>query len=228
MLHTTQGIVLGYIKYHETSVIVKIFTAAFGLQTYIIQGVRKKDAKYKIALFQPLTLLDMVVYHKPQRSIQRIAEAHCHRPNTDILINIKKATIAIFIAELLSKAVCEEEANEKLFHFLWQSVICLNEQVVHYECFHLIFMLQLSHYLGFGISTDQDIYKQLRLAGQHWKIDKDTQEGLHTLLANKTYGVSMPSRIIKRRITETIVKFYQLHIEALHTFNALHILQEIS
>ena len=108
MLHTTQGIVLSHIKYRETSIIAKIFTEAFGLQAYLVQGVRTKKPKYNIALFQPLTLLDMVVLHKKQRSIQRITEIRCYTPNSNILTNISKATIAIFIAEFLTKVIREE------------------------------------------------------------------------------------------------------------------------
>jgi DNA repair protein RecO (recombination protein O) len=81
MLHKTKGIVLHYIKYSETSIIVKIYTETFGIQSYIVNGVRSKNNKNKIALFQPLTLLDMVVYHKANAtSLNRIAEVRCSEP----------------------------------------------------------------------------------------------------------------------------------------------------
>ena len=166
MLHKTQGIVLGYIKYRETSVIVNVFTEAWGLQGYLVQGVRTKKPRYSIALFQPLTLLDMVVYHKKQGGLQRVAEVKCHRPNSHILGNLKKAAMAVFLAEFLGKVVREEERNEHLFNFLWQSVVKLDEQTVQYDLFHLRFLLQLSHYLGFGIGTAEDVYTQLRRSGQ--------------------------------------------------------------
>lgn len=228
MLHTTQGIVLGYIKYRETSIIAKIFTKDLGLQAYIIQGVRAKKPKYNIALFQPLTLLDMVVYHQKQRGVQRVAEVQRYTPNNDILANIKKATIAVFLAELLAKVIREEERNEDLFNFLWQAVVSLNEKTVGYEFFYLTFMLQLGHYLGFGISTVQDIYTQLRRSGQYWEIDQETLGGLNALLSGKVAGHIDMDRVVKRRVTEVIIKFYQLHIDSLHTLKSLKVLQEIS
>jgi DNA repair protein RecO (recombination protein O) len=228
MLHTTQGIVLGYIKYRETSIIAKIFTKDLGLQAYIIQGVRAKKPKYNIALFQPLTLLDMVVYHQKQRGVQRVAEVQRYTPNSDILANIKKATIVVFLAELLAKVIREEERNEDLFDFLWRAVVSLNEQTVGYEFFYLTFMLQLGHYLGFGISTVQDIYTQLRRSGQHWEIDQETLEGLNALLSGKVSGHVNMDRVVKRRVTEAIIKFYQLHIDSLYTLKSLKVLQEIS
>ena len=65
MLYKTRGIALNYIRYRESSIIAKIYTEAFGIQSYIVNGVRSSKSKTnRIALFQPLTLLDMVVYHK--------------------------------------------------------------------------------------------------------------------------------------------------------------------
>ena len=48
MTHKTKGIVLRTIKYGETSVVVTIFTELFGVQTYMVNGVRttkKSSAK---------------------------------------------------------------------------------------------------------------------------------------------------------------------------------------
>jgi len=229
MLHTTQGIVLSHIKYRETSIIAKIFTKALGLQAYIVHGVRAKKSKYSIAFFQPLTLLDMIVYHKKQKSIQRVAEIRCHTPNSDILTNINKATIAVFLAEFLTKVIREEEHNEPLFQFLWQEVVDLNEQSAGYESFYLTFMLQLSHYLGFGISTCQDIYTQLRRSGQHWAIDQETVTQLDHLLADRAaHKHENMDKPLKRRATEAVIKFYQLHIDSLDTLKSLKVLQEIN
>jgi DNA repair protein RecO (recombination protein O) len=66
MLSKTQGIVINYVKYKESSIIAKIYTKEFGIQSYIENGVRSARAKNKIALFQPLTLLDLVIYHKEE------------------------------------------------------------------------------------------------------------------------------------------------------------------
>ena len=229
MLYTTQGIVLSHIKYRDTSIITKIFTETWGLQTYIVQGVRAKKPKHNIALFQPLALLDMVVRHKKQRNMQYVTEVRCHAPNSNILTNIHKATMVVFLAEFLTKVIREEEHNEKLFYFLREEVVRLNEQPAGYEFFYLTFMLRLSHYLGFGISTFQDIYTQLRRLGQHWEIDQETVECLDHLLANKlTQEHLIIDKSLRRRVTEIIIKFYQLHIDSLDTLKSLKVLQEIN
>ena len=45
MLEKTRGIVLRTTDYGETSLVVKVFTEAYGLQSYIVNSVRKPGAK---------------------------------------------------------------------------------------------------------------------------------------------------------------------------------------
>ena len=77
MLHKTRGIVFKFTPYGETSIILNVFTDAFGLQSYIVNGIRTKSNRSKIAIYQPLTLLDMVVYHKEHAAIMRMKEVSC-------------------------------------------------------------------------------------------------------------------------------------------------------
>ena len=99
MLHKTRGIVLNYIKHRETSIITHIYTELFGRQSYIINGVRSHRSKIKLTLFQPLTILDLEVYYKPVRDLQRIKEVRNHTLLFNIPNDIHKSSIAIFIAE---------------------------------------------------------------------------------------------------------------------------------
>ncbi|MBL7720826.1 MAG: recombination protein O N-terminal domain-containing protein, partial [Chitinophagaceae bacterium] len=64
-LHKTKGIVLRTVKYGETSVIVTLFTELFGIQSYLVNGVRASSKKGtgKANMFQPAAILDLVVYH---------------------------------------------------------------------------------------------------------------------------------------------------------------------
>ncbi len=228
MLHKTQGIVLSHIKYGETSIIARIFTEVSGLQSYIIHGLRKKKSQYSMALFQSLTLLDIVVYHRKQRGLQRIAEVKCSRPNSHLLLNIKKTTIAVFLADLLAKVLHKEEHNKPLFNFLWQAVLALEKQSTNYELFHLEFMLQLCRYLGFGISTTEEIYSQLRYSGQYKPPSQQAIQGLNNLLKKETKRYVLISKPLRRELLDTVIQFYQLHIESLCTLPSLKVLQEIS
>ncbi|MFC0185163.1 DNA repair protein RecO [Pseudarcicella hirudinis] len=150
MLRKTKGIVINYIRYRETSIIVKIFTEEFGIQTFIENGVRSAKSKNKIALFQPLTLLDLVVYHKEGKDLHRISELKCLIPFQTLPFNIYKSSIALFITEILGKCMKEETGNISLFRFLLNSILWLDAAEDDFENFHLQFLIKLASFLGFS------------------------------------------------------------------------------
>jgi DNA repair protein RecO (recombination protein O) len=148
MLHSTKGIVLHSIKYSESSIIVKIYTDLFGIQSYLVKGIRNVRSKIKPGLFQCLTLLDMVAYHREKQSLQILKEVHLAFPYQNLPFDIRKSAVAIFINELVYKSIREEEPNPDLFTFLWQTCLLLDETHDSVSWFHIRFALQLMHFLG--------------------------------------------------------------------------------
>ena len=119
-LHKTRGIVLRTVKYGETSLIVTIFTDLFGIQTYLINGVRAstKKGSGKANLFQPTAILDLIVYHNDLRNLQRMKEFRWGHLYQNIFSDIKKNAVSLFMVELLAKCLKQPEANEDLFSFV--------------------------------------------------------------------------------------------------------------
>lgn len=149
MLHKTRGIVLKTTSYGESSVITQVFTEKFGLQSYIINGVKKPRAKISLNMLQPLHLLDMVVYHKNNGGIQRVAELKNAPLLQTIPYNIVKSSIVMFLNEVLYKTIKQQSADEHLFDFLFSAVELLDHQNAGLANFHLLFLVRLSRYLGF-------------------------------------------------------------------------------
>src|SRR5688572_1047669 len=157
VIHKTKGIVFRFTRYGETSIIVSIFTELFGLQSYIVNGVRSASARNKIALYQPLTLLELVVYHRPNANINRIKEIRCIHPYQTITSDVRKSAIAIFLNELVNKTVKEESHASELCSFLVNSFISLDTIGERAENFHLLFMIRLSRLLGFGAFNTNEV-----------------------------------------------------------------------
>jgi len=149
MLHKTRGIVFKMTDYGESSVIVQVFTEKFGLQSYMVNGAKKPKAKISRNMLQPLHLLDMVVYHKNTGNVQRIKELK----NTPLLhtvpYDVIKSSIAIFLNEVLYKAVKQQSPDEHLFGFVFSAIEWLDHQEDAIANFHLLFLIQLTRYLGF-------------------------------------------------------------------------------
>src|SRR5579871_5470985 len=157
MLANTKGVVFRFTNYGETSIIVNIFTAAFGLQSYIVNGVRGKSSKTKMALFQPLTLLDLVVYHRENASILRIKEVKCIHPYQSISSDFRKSTITMFLHEVINKTIKDQSHAQELCEFLIQTLTHFDLQQANIENFHLIFLIKLSQHLGFRPSETAEI-----------------------------------------------------------------------
>ena len=146
----TKGIVLSYIKYSETSIIVRVFTREFGLKSYIVNGVRSKSTKSKMAIYQPLTLLDLVVYDKEGSNLNRISEAKLIAPFQLIPFDFLRSGIAMFMAEVMGKSVFEGYQNEEFYDFLESAIQLLDDPKTLLKHFPLVFLWESSKYLGFA------------------------------------------------------------------------------
>lgn len=149
MLHKTRAIVFKTTDYGESSVIVQLFTERFGLQSYIINGVKRPKAKITRNMLQPLHLLEVVVYHKANAGIQRIAELKNAPVLSSMPYDVVKSCIAIFLNEVLYKAIKQQGEDENLFEFIFSSIEWLDHQAEGLANFHLLFLIQLTRYLGF-------------------------------------------------------------------------------
>src|ERR1700737_1159994 len=116
-LYKTRGIVLRTVKYGETSLIATLFTELFGLQSYLVNGVRASSKKGpgKANLFQPAAILDLVVYHSDLKNLQRIKEFRWSYIPQEIFSDIRKNAVSVFMVEILSRSLKQPEAHEELF-----------------------------------------------------------------------------------------------------------------
>ena len=142
MLHKTRGIIFNTFKYSDNSVIAKVYTEQFGLQSYLINSVHGKNAGTRMAMLQPLTLVECVVYHKEKKQLQRLKEIKCEHPFVSIPSDVSKSAILLFLNEILYKSIREEEKNPELFDFLFTSLQVLDLKTENSNSFHLLFMVR--------------------------------------------------------------------------------------
>jgi DNA repair protein RecO (recombination protein O) len=147
-LHATRGIVLHTLKYSETSIIARVYTELFGLRSYLVKGVRSPRSKTRAALFQPMSLLDMVVYNKERHALNSIREVRLASPYISVHSDIRKSSVMLFISELAYRAIREEEPNPPMFAFLWENCLALDAAAESVSAFPVTFALALMHHLG--------------------------------------------------------------------------------
>ncbi|RIA08369.1 DNA replication and repair protein RecO [Flavobacteriaceae bacterium MAR_2010_72] len=153
MLIKTNAIVLSKLKYRDNDLIVKCYTKQKGVVSYIVRGAFKtQKGSAKAVYFQPLSQLQFDGNYKENRSLQSISEVKLDSLYQTLHTNILKSAIAMFLSEVLSTVLQEEEQNEALFSYLEHTFNWLDHET-EFSNFHLLFLLNLTKYLGFYPDT---------------------------------------------------------------------------
>tara|TARA_B100000700_G_scaffold126221_1_gene141293 strand:- start:152 stop:820 length:669 start_codon:yes stop_codon:yes gene_type:complete len=220
MVSKTNGIVLNYIKYKETSIISKIYTKEFGLKSYLINGIRTKKGKFNISSFQPLSLLELVVYENKNSQIGRIKELKFDKIYFTNHHVQKKISICLFISEVLLKLITFQVPDKNQFNFVRNSLIELDKIVDNYENFHIIFLIKFSKYLGFEISNISDF--------SNIKFENELVISFLSEIIISEYSSNIKSTSsVRNKALEIIIVYFREKTELNINFNSNRILKNI-
>jgi DNA repair protein RecO (recombination protein O) len=244
MVFNTKGIVLRTVKYGETSVIVAIYTELFGIQSYLVNGVRTatKKGPAKANLFQPAAILDLEVYHNELKNLQRLKDFKWSYLYRHVFSDVLKHSVAVFMIELLQKTLKQPEHNPDLYHFIEDAFMHLDESELAVTAnFPLFFALHLATFFGFRFEDDYDDehkpFLDLKegefvpeqpihpyfLGGQYSFI---TSQLLRTMQPHELTGIKL-NKDMRRVLLHAYENYYALHITDFGTLKTLPVLQEV-
>ena len=239
MLRNTRGIVIHRFNYGETSLVARIFTRELGMQSYLVRGARKSRSKKKQMLFQPLTLVNMAVYHKDRDSLQHMKEVSLLEPYHSIPHDIGKSSQVLFLAEVFSHALKRQEAHHGLFDFLQQGLLLLDREAGPRPFFHLVFMLQLSRFLGFQPRNNLDKHHPFfNLAeGLYQSVRAQPETCLDSRLSQLFFQLSNTSlmdcgslsagREDRKILVRKIIDYYRHHVAEMPELRSLEVLESV-
>ena len=239
MLHKTRGIVFKTTDYSESSVVVQIFTEKFGLQSYIINGAKKPKAKISRNMLQPLHLVDMVVYHKSNGNVQRIAELKNSPTLQTIPYDVIKSCIVMFLNEVLYKAVKQQTPDETIFDFIFNAIELLDHKTRGLANFHLLFLVQLTRYLGFyphgGLMAEANFFDMKDGVFSNYKPDSLSYlspphtKNFYTLLQSNFGNIDdvKLSNDERRYLINKLLEYYAMHIEVFGNIRSHEVLEEV-
>jgi DNA repair protein RecO (recombination protein O) len=243
MVHKTKGIVLRTVKYGETSVIVTILTELFGLQSYLVNGVRTLSGKgaSKAGMFQPSAILDLVIYHQETKNLQRLKEYSWQFLYQHIFSDVTTHAVAVFMIELLQKCLKQPEPNPELYYFMEDALNTLDQSDFKVQAnFPLFFALHLAGFFGLRIDdnySEKRIYLDLREGyfteerptHPHYLQNPLSEISSHILKImhpEELAGLSLNKE--KRRLLMTAYEdFYSIHITGFTALRTLPILRTI-
>ncbi|MAR84868.1 MAG: DNA repair protein RecO [Cytophagia bacterium] len=200
MITKTRGIYLSHIKYGETSIICKIFTESLGLQSFIVNGIRKSKSK-NIGLFQPLNIMDMVVYLNKKSELHRIKEIKPINIYSTLHNDISKISMCFFLSEFLSKICSKEENQGDKFEFIVSSFKFLDSMEDGYSNFHIQFLLKFLKFFGFELSSSMQI-------SRFDSLNLETTTFIDQCIKNK-YDIKIDSNnILRNKVINLLIEYY--------------------
>lgn len=243
MTHKTRGIILRTIAYGETSVITTAYTELFGVQSYIVKGIRKgsKTSQGKSSYFQPGAILDMEVYHNELKNLQFVKEFNWGHLYEHVFFNVVKNAAAMYMIELLQHSLKQPEANRELFYLAEDSLKQLDRGSDALTAnLPLYFTLHLASELGFRIQgeyTTQTPVLDLQEGGyvphapQHHFHLLDEQAKSTSLVNNIMFYNDLENIALNRNTRRSLLQAYQqyfaLHIQDFGELKSLRVLQEV-
>ncbi|MFI5220694.1 MAG: DNA repair protein RecO [Bacteroidia bacterium] len=235
-----RAIVIKTVHYSESSVVLKCFTDKYGLQSYMVNGVRSKKGSIRNSQLQPLTLLELETYHQENKNLKRIKELKCFPMLRHIHYEVIHSAVGIFISELLNKCIREEDHTDlPLFEFLFHSIQILDIENETLANFPAYFMLQLTRYLGFfpkGEYSDStnslDIREGYFTFHDHlnsFHLGPELSVQISQLLKTdfRTLGTLRLSRDQRHSLIGHLTTFYSIHISGFGEMRSNKVLNEV-
>jgi len=236
---TIQGIVLQSIRYGDTSLIVKVFTRSFGLRSYMVKGAFNHNSKSRAALFQNLHLINYVEAGKPNKSsLGYMKDVQLATVYQSIPFVMNKSAILMYVSELLSKTITEQEQNEPLYDFISQSLLWLDLVHQDYANFPLFFTLELTRHLGFYPKTNHEsgyCFDMMEGSFSHdyplhpYYFDAEDAQLLSQLLnAGIDETCRIPLHVNQRRsLLDGLIVFMRLHAPVMNDFHSHEVLKTV-
>lgn len=233
MLIKTEGIILKTIKYRETSLIVKAYTASHGLLSFIINGVRTAKNTNKAVLFQPLNFLDLIVYYKENKGLLHLKEYNFNFLYQDIPFNIIKSSIAIFMLEMLEHTLSEEEENEELYDFIKNAFVRLDLGDNRVANFHLDFLIDLMYFKGIqpqGKHSEKTPFFNIKEG--EFTNEVNSFGYLSGIIASNFSSLLYKEELIltkteRKQLLDVLIQYYSTHIDNFRKVNSLDVLESV-
>lgn len=234
---------LKVVRYGETSIIAGIYTELFGMQSYMVNGVRtsSKKGSGRANLFQPGAILDLIVYHNELKNLQRIKEFKWGFVYEHIFFNVFRNAVALFMIELLQRSLKQPEPNPALFSFIEDAFLHLDQSGDSVAAnFPLYFALHLSSFYGFRVSDQYSAERSvLDLEAGEFVHERPQHRNIleneYSELTSQLLRVMQPSELAQIRLNQETRRillhayesFYALHIQDFGMMKTLPVLEAV-
>lgn len=183
----------------------------------------------------------MQVYHNELKNLQRIKEVKWSSLYKNVLSDVIKNSIALFMVELLQKTLKQPETNENLFHFCEDAFLHLDVAEKEITAnFAVYFAIRIAQISGFSLQNNYSERRNIfniqegdfveeNFADAEFitpQLSRDFSEMLKAIHPNDLSEVKMNGKT-RSSMLKIMESFYAWHIPEFGKMKTLNILSAI-
>ena len=204
----------------------------------MVKGVLKPTKTgLKPSYFQSLTRLNAVVtYSAKSQKLEAIREAKPAAKSNGFSADVLKSNVALFMAEVLSMLLSEEQEDQQLYRFLTDQIDQLDTEAVGPD-YLILFLLRLAHFMGcfpdkaFEPSQVFDLSQGLFTEPQQalTPLTPEASELLRRYLGTNFDNVQRinASKATRQEVLEGLLRYFSFQIAGFKFPKSLEIIQSI-
>ena len=148
MIYETEGIVLHKTVFADNKAIFHLYTSGEGLRSYIVYTSFKKEKKSRWIALQPLAVVHLKAERRRSGTLDYLKSAElAHVPCATAAFDCLKASVRMFLNEILYKTLQAAPPDEALFSFVEESLQAFDTHRFTPD-FHLRFLWRLTRFFG--------------------------------------------------------------------------------
>lgn len=249
-LEKHRAVVVRTIKYSETSKIVTLYSLKSGLIKVIAKGARKSRSRLS-GILEPLNVVEVVFYHKPQRDLHTLSQADIIYSPNQLRYDAEDTLLALACCEMITNVQMLHDENAVVYRLLECIIAAFNSsKPATRRIYFLTFQLQLLRAVGLapdlsGCSAchiQQSLnwyfdFKQATLKcekcsdtlSQQEVLSENVRVALNYLLKTDVTRISKPESLVEyqKSIYNFLRRFYQFHLEEMLNLKSMAVLQKM-
>lgn len=234
-----QGIVVNVIKYNDKHNIAHVYTDKRGMLAFLVRQGTTHASRMRNAMFMPLSMIEFEAHMQPGCDLCTLHDVRRIAVLMSIYSDPMKNAIAMFMSELLSHTIQEQEQNMVLYSYLRNSIQRLEDTQGSVANFHICFLYQLGAFIG--IQPDVDSYREgywFNMADGVFtpsprpggKSIPPAQARVLQLLSRMTWDNMHHFKFTREQrneMLEMMLNYYRLHHSTLGTLRSPEVLKQL-
>ncbi len=239
MLIKAEGIVIYKVKYSETSLVVHLLTKEMGVKAFMIKGIRSKNSKTSVTLFDYMNVLDVIASQHNASEILTVREVGFSENSSFHLLDVYKKSILLFIAEFIHKILTNPGTDVALYQFVSHAISYFTHSERQIPDFHLWFITRFASFLGINPIDNYEpqcsifSIQQARFIPMSMPVEGTFTESSSRILHHylnlsaEHCGEKMESLNLRNQYLDEMLFYYRFHLEHFSGLKSHEILKSV-